>query len=75
MRTLGLTNGHPGRENAMKSVAKAMSGQTVIAAADTGEIRRDGTLGGSSVVRPAVADKGKIRLGGAYRRPASRQAA
>jgi len=59
----------------MKSVAKAISGQAVIAAADTSEVRRDGTLGGALVVRPAVADKGKIRLGGAYRLPTSRQAA
>jgi hypothetical protein len=53
----------------MKSVAQVISGQAVTATADTSRIRNDGTARDLSAIPTAVADLGKIRLGGACRMP------
>jgi hypothetical protein len=72
VRMPGLMNRHLGREYAMKSVAQAISGQAVTATADANRIRLDGAVRGASEMPEAVADQGKIRLGGGYRLPPSR---
>jgi hypothetical protein len=59
----------------MKSDAPAISGQDVTATADTRQIRHDDAVRGTSPMSPAVADQGRIRLGGAFRLPASRKTA
>jgi hypothetical protein len=63
------------REYAMKSAAQAISGQAVTATADASRVRRGGAVHSSSATPPAVADLGKIRLGGACRMPMPRKAA
>jgi hypothetical protein len=47
----------------------------VAATAEARQIRHDGAVRGTSAVAPAVADQGKIRLGGAFRLPVSRKTA
>jgi hypothetical protein len=49
----------------MESNAQALSGQAVTATADARQLRHDGVVHGKS----AVADQGKIHLGGAFRSP------
>jgi hypothetical protein len=58
----------------MKSVAQAISGQAATASADASQTRRDGASRGPSPLLRAVADQGKIRLGGAWRLPLNRKA-
>ncbi len=48
----------------MKSIAQATARQAVTATTDASRTGRDGTFHGSSPMPPAVADHGKIRLGG-----------
>jgi hypothetical protein len=59
----------------MKSDTQALSGQAMTATTDARQIRLDGAVRGKSAAAPAVADQGKIRLGGAFRLPTSRKAA
>ncbi len=59
----------------MKSDAQAFSGQAVTATVEACQIRRGGAVRATSAVALAVADQGKICLGGAWRLPASRKAA
>jgi hypothetical protein len=62
-------------ESAMKSVAQTISGRAVTATADASRVRRGGAVHSSSATPLAVADLGKIRLGGACRMPMPRKAA
>ena len=59
----------------MKSNAQAMSGQAKPATANARQSRRNDAVSGKLALVPAVADQGKIRLGGAWRLPAGRKAA
>jgi hypothetical protein len=59
----------------MKSAAQTISGQAVTATADASRVRRDGAVRSSSATPLAVANLGKIRLGGACRMPMPRKAA
>ena len=59
----------------MKSNAQALSGQAKTATADARQSRPNDAVHGKPAVAPAVPDQGKIRLGGAWRLPASRKAA
>jgi hypothetical protein len=53
----------------MKSVAQVVSSEAAPATADTSRIRNNGTPRAPSAIPTAVADLGKIRLGGACRMP------
>jgi hypothetical protein len=62
------------REYVMKSVTQAISGKAVTKAANASPIRRDGPFCCPSPMPQGIADQGKIRLGGAWRLPASHKA-
>jgi hypothetical protein len=59
----------------MKSEAQALSGQAVTATAGVRQICGADAVRGTSAIAPSVASQGKIRLGGAWRLPASRKTA
>jgi hypothetical protein len=59
----------------MKSDAQALSGQAVTATVEARQMRRGGAVRGMCAAAQAVADQGKIRLGGAFRLPVSRKTA
>jgi hypothetical protein len=59
----------------MKSEAQALSGQAVTATVGTRQISRVGAAPGTAAIAPTVPCQGKIRLGGAWRLPASRKTA
>ena len=58
----------------MKFDAQAISGPEVTEAASAHRIRRDAAFGDLSPMARVIADPGKIRLGGAWRLPASHKA-
>lgn len=58
----------------MEFDARATSGSEVIEAASARQIRGDAACGDLSPMAQVISDPGKIRLGGAWRLPASRTA-
>ena len=57
----------------MRCISQATSGRVVTVTVDAARLRRSKTHCSPSTTPQSVADRGKIRLGGAFRLPVSRK--